>query len=116
PKPEGESRRPSRGGYNLEAQLAWNATSFSKLRKFVHPSIKQYLDTTKCKYWQRNQAIQLVIQGTCKVFPDLDDCQSCWPVHTLMQLQLKYTLGRTRMSQWINMGDVKEKRAKNNTM
>ncbi|KIK75538.1 hypothetical protein PAXRUDRAFT_172546 [Paxillus rubicundulus Ve08.2h10] len=57
PKPEGEAGRPSRGGYNLEAQLAWNATSFSKLRKFVHCSIKQHLDTTKCKSQQRNQAI-----------------------------------------------------------
>lgn len=32
PKPDGEPGRPGRGGYNLEAQLAWDSTTFSKLK------------------------------------------------------------------------------------
>ncbi|KAI9459799.1 hypothetical protein HD554DRAFT_2176858 [Boletus coccyginus] len=32
PKPDGEAGRPGRGGYNLEAQLAWDKAVFSKLK------------------------------------------------------------------------------------
>ncbi|KIM64207.1 hypothetical protein SCLCIDRAFT_23549 [Scleroderma citrinum Foug A] len=60
PKPEEEAGRPGRGGYNLKAQLAWNPATFSKLKKFVHHSVKNHLDATQCKSRQRESAATIV--------------------------------------------------------
>ncbi|KIM63405.1 hypothetical protein SCLCIDRAFT_24297 [Scleroderma citrinum Foug A] len=112
PKPEGEAGRPGRGGYNLKAQLAWNPATFSKLKKFVHRSVKNHLDATQCKSHQRESAIFLVIQEASKVFPDLDDYHDCWPVHDLMQMCLKYTSGRAQLAQRLGADKVDKVRNK----
>jgi len=38
PKPDGEPGRPGRDGYNLEVQLAWDSTTFSKFKVCYTPA------------------------------------------------------------------------------
>ncbi|KAG1779845.1 hypothetical protein EV702DRAFT_1195206 [Suillus placidus] len=60
PKPDGEAGRPSRGGYNLEIALKWDAGRFKAFKECVHASIQKHCDTSKSKTSQTPAAIVAV--------------------------------------------------------
>ncbi|KAG6327972.1 hypothetical protein ID866_11118 [Astraeus odoratus] len=49
-------------------------------------AVGKYLDTTKCRSLQHQQAMENVKQQ----FPHLYDYEDCWPIHDLALLHLKY--------------------------
>ncbi|KAG0709130.1 hypothetical protein DFH29DRAFT_993301 [Suillus ampliporus] len=60
PKPDGEAGHPSRGGYNLEKALKWDADRFKAFKEYAHGSIQTHCDTSKSKASQTPAAITAV--------------------------------------------------------
>ncbi|KAG1765475.1 hypothetical protein EV702DRAFT_1204571 [Suillus placidus] len=60
PKPDGEAGHPSRGGYNLEKALKWDADCFKAFKEYVHGSIQMHCDTSKSKASQTPAVITAV--------------------------------------------------------
>ncbi len=59
-----------------------------------------------CQYFGQYSSAQQAY----KAFPDLEDYSACWPVHDLIQMRLKYTSGRARLSQRMGARNVKDKK------
>ncbi|KAG2151509.1 hypothetical protein DEU56DRAFT_908351 [Suillus clintonianus] len=96
PQPDGEAGRPSRGGYNLEKALKWDADRFKAFKECVHGSIQTHCDTSKSKTSQTPAAITAVQIEVLSRFSELNDYDGCWPIGDIIQMQLKNMSAKQR--------------------
>ncbi|KAF8890596.1 hypothetical protein BD779DRAFT_1469127 [Infundibulicybe gibba] len=102
PKPPGEPGRPGSGGYCVETVLVtnyqWTKDSVRELTEAVRAAARRELNLTKSFRSQNKAAIRAICDQMMQDdhWPLLKDYDDCWPVRSILKLNLKYRAEASR--------------------